>query len=274
MLRASFPDLAASAAAAPFAAMTVGSLRKKTRKATTKSALSSLRPLSRSLASAARSSSSSSTSATRLAALSSRDSPPSPIPDFRPDSLTGRWHKLKAESDDMRAACDAVELNRVLRMGVGLVNTLDIVDQRGGGGGGGSGSGGGGGVGGNGGKEAYFATTLKAGGILDVRERYPWSGAQVEHSRRDKRRGKHSGWVSLVVVAEEDGEEGGEEGQGEKAPAKRRLHPRISVTWPDPHGGECTDTFVLSRSGRKMTQLSVLAVRGKEVVTYKTVFTR
>ena len=174
----------------------------------------------------------------------------------------------------MRAACDAVELNGILRMGVGLVNTLDIVDERQGSSGGSGGS-----------SEAYFATTLKAGGILDVRERYPWSGAQVEHSRRDKRRGKHSGRVSLVEVAEAGGDEGGNSGGGaveggargggggEQA-APKRLHPRISVTWADPHGGECTDTFVLSRSGRRMTQLSVLAVRGKETVRYKTVFTR
>lgn len=253
--RASFPDLGASAAAAAtFAAITAGfSLRKKNRKTTTSAALSSLN-LRRSLASAAPSSSTSSHSTTKLAALSSRDAPPPPPPAFRLDSLTGRWHKLKAESDDMRAACDAVELNAVLRMGVGLVNTLDIADER------------------VKGSEGYFATTLKAGGILDVRERYPWSGAKVEHSRRDKRRGKHSGRVSLVEVEEGgDEQEEGERNDGEKG---KRLHPRISVTWSDPHGGECTDTFVLSRSGRKMTQLSELVVRGKEVVRYKTVFTR
>lgn len=225
-------------------------------KTTTSAALSSLN-LRRSLASAAPTSSSltSSHSTTKLAALSSRDAP---APAFRLDSLTGRWHKLKADSDDMRAACDAVELNAVLRMGVSLVNTLDIADERRG-------------------PEAHFATTLKAGGILDVRERYPWSGARVEHSRRDKRRGKHSGSVSLVEVAEEAEVGGGDdeqEGESNGGGKEKRLHPRISVTWSDPHGGECTDTFVLSRSGRRMTQLSELAVRGKEVVRYRTVFTR
>ena len=262
MLRASFPGLAASAAA-PFAAFTAGSLGKKK----TSGALS-LKPLHRSLTSAS-STSTSTSPATKLAALSSRDPPPAPRLDFQPDSLTGRWHKLKSESDDMRAACDAVELNKILRMGVGLVNTLDIVDERrqGGGRGGKSGNG----------TEAHFATTLKAGGILDVRERYPWSGAQVQHSRRDKRRGRHSGRVSLVEAPEVGGVGvgvgGGAEGEG--APEEpKRLHPRITVTWDDPLGGECTDTFVLSRCGRILTQLSVLRVRGREAVVYKTVYTR
>ena len=253
LLRASFPGLAVSAAATgPFSAITFGN--KKTSKATS-GALSSLKPLHRSLASAAPLSTSTSSSATKLAALSSRDPAPSPAAlDLDPASLTGRWHKLKSESDDMKRACDAVELNKILRMGVGLVNTLDIVDER---------------RQGTNGEAAHFATTLKAGGILDVRERYPWSGETVEHSRRDKRRGRHLGRVSLVEVE-------GEKGEEEEAPEneKRRLHPRISVTWSDPHGGECTDTFVLSRCGRKMKQLSVLSVRGKEVVAYKTVFTR
>mgnify|MGYP006936506870 CR=1 FL=1 len=248
MLRgASFPALVA-ASAAPFAAATAVSLRggfSLGKKKTPKSQLSSLPPLRRSLASSC--SSSSSTSSTKLAALSSRDTPPPPRLDFQPDSLTGRWHKSKDESDDMRAACDAVELNKILRVGVALVNTLDVSDERRG-------------------PDAHFATTLKAGGILDVKERYPWSGAAVEHSRRDKRRGKHLGRVTLIAAEESENEE-------EKG-SEKRLHPQISVTWDDPHGGECTDTFVLSRDGHRMTQLSVLAVRGKEIVKYTTVFTR
>ncbi len=46
----------------------------------------------------------------------------------------------------------------------------------------------------------YFKTTLKAGGIMDVVEQYPWSGETVEHSRRDKRPGRHFG---RVVKSEE-----------------------------------------------------------------------
>lgn len=50
-------------------------------------------------------------------------------------------------------------------------------------------------------KETYFKTTLKAGGIMDVVEQYPWSGETVEHSRRDKRPGSHHG----CVVKSDDG---------------------------------------------------------------------
>ena len=41
--------------------------------------------------------------------------------------------------------------------------------------------------------EKYFKTTLKAGGIMDVVEQYPWTGETVEHGRRDKRKGTHRG---------------------------------------------------------------------------------
>ena len=140
-----------------------GGFRFCPKKRSQRQGISSLAPLQRSLSSTSTSSTSTTSS---LSALSSRDAPAPPPLDFRPDSLTGRWHKLKAESDDMRAACDAVELNAVLRMGVGLVNTLEIEDERQG-------------LGDSGGH--YFATTLKAGGILDVKERYPWSGSEVEH---------------------------------------------------------------------------------------------
>lgn len=42
----------------------------------------------------------------------------------------------------------------------------------------------------------FFKTTLKAGGVMDVVEQYPWSGVTVEHKRRDKRAGSHTGRVS------------------------------------------------------------------------------
>lgn len=250
MLRGtSFPSLAASAA--PFAAASLQRGFSFSKKNKIKPPLSSLTPLKRSLTSATPTTSSTSA----LKALSSRDAPPPPALDFQLDSLAGRWQKLKSDSDDMKAACEAVELNKILRMGVSLVNTLEIVDEREG-------------------ADAHFATTLKAGGILDVKEKYPWSEAEVEHSRRDKRRGKHLGKVSLVEIAAEEEEAESEGGEREVATTTKQLHPRISITWGDPRGGECTDTFVLSRSGRRLTQLSVLAVRGKEVVAYKTVFTR
>lgn len=44
--------------------------------------------------------------------------------------------------------------------------------------------------------ETYFKTTLQAGGIMDVVEEYPWSGEIVQHKRRDKRAGNHTGRVA------------------------------------------------------------------------------
>jgi hypothetical protein len=47
----------------------------------------------------------------------------------------------------------------------------------------------------------HFKTILKAGGIMDIVECYPWDGREVLHKRRDKRRGQHTG----RVVRKEDG---------------------------------------------------------------------
>lgn len=41
----------------------------------------------------------------------------------------------------------------------------------------------------------HFRTVIKAGGIMDVVEQYPWTGQEQQHSRRDKRSGHHSGKV-------------------------------------------------------------------------------
>ena len=39
----------------------------------------------------------------------------------------------------------------------------------------------------------YLQTKVKAGGIMDVSERYPWTGQQQQHPRRDKRAGVLTG---------------------------------------------------------------------------------
>lgn len=41
----------------------------------------------------------------------------------------------------------------------------------------------------------YLRTVIKAGGIMDVVEQYPWNGQERQHSRRDKRGGHHHGKV-------------------------------------------------------------------------------
>ena len=43
--------------------------------------------------------------------------------------------------------------------------------------------------------DAHFRTAVKAGGILDIVEQYPFDGSLVKHARRDKRQGQHIGSV-------------------------------------------------------------------------------
>ena len=45
----------------------------------------------------------------------------------------------------------------------------------------------------------HFKTTMKAGGIMDVVEQYPWTGEAVQHSRRDKRKGLNEGHVEMTA---------------------------------------------------------------------------
>ena len=96
-------------------------------------------------------------------------------------------------SDDMCEACDLVALPWLLRRAIGFVNDLELLDD-----------------------EEVFQTKLKAAGVLDIVEtvcaccsqqvssypacshallQYPWSGAEVQHKRRDKRKGSHRGRV-------------------------------------------------------------------------------
>ena len=145
--------------------------------------------------------------------------------------LTGRWKKDKNASQDMTAAMDAVELATPLRWAVGILSTLDVTDDG-----------------------TSFGTTIKAGGVLDVRERYPWDPAAptVVHPRRDKRRGSHTGRVLRS--------EGG--------------HPVIRVEWGPPHGGVCDDEFILSEDGRALIQRTTMVVDGVPVPPYDTVYRR
>lgn len=144
--------------------------------------------------------------------------------------LTGRWRKDADASDSMQEAVEMVALPFYLRPALGLLKTLEIEDS-----------------------DAHFKTNLKAGGLMDVIESYPWSGDSVPHSRRDKRRGKHVGYVTRV------------EGR----------HPCIVVSWSDPYGGSCSDTFLLSECGKEMTQLTEMHVVGSNRRTrYKTVYRR
>lgn len=145
-------------------------------------------------------------------------------------ALTGRWKKCKEASDPMDEACDMVALPWVYRKAIGVLNNLEVEDT-----------------------EQHFRTNLKAGGIMDVIEQYPWSGDKVVHPRRDKRRGQHT----AHVVRTEAG------------------HPCIVCSWEDPYGGDCTDTFELSTSGDTLMQHTDMSIRSNGRRTqYKTVFQR
>lgn len=98
----------------------------------------------------------------------------------------------------MQEACEAVQLKWVLRRGLAILNTLEVtntllqqssetssntchslnshamqIEDN----------------------SEHFQTNIKAGGIMDVVERYPWSGQEKQHARRDKRGGHHFGKI-------------------------------------------------------------------------------
>ncbi len=73
----------------------------------------------------------------------------------------------------------------------------------------------------------HFKTILKAGGVMDVVEQYPWTGDLVTHKRRDKRAGHHEGRVQMS----DDG-------------------PQLVLEWGEPHAGKGTDTFVFVANGK------------------------
>ncbi|KAL3146264.1 hypothetical protein ABBQ32_002965 [Trebouxia sp. C0010 RCD-2024] len=142
--------------------------------------------------------------------------------------LSGRWQKDKSQSDSMQKACDVVQLKWVLRRALAVLNTLEIEDT-----------------------PDYLRTVIKAGGIMDVVEQYPWNGQERQHSRRDKRGGHHHG----KVVRTERG-------------------PAIRVRWADPFGGTCQDTFDMSEDGQQLTQITEMVMNTGEICNYKTVYRR
>lgn len=133
---------------------------------------------------------------------------------FHPTGLTGVWRKDAEGSDSMDDACDMVALPWILRKALLVLNTLQLQET-----------------------DDYFMTNLKAGGLMDVVEKYPWVGEEVAHPRRDKRRGQHLGRVVRTTEG-----------------------PSIEVRWDDPHGGECRDTFILSSNGHALEQRTEMRI--------------
>ncbi|BDA46897.1 hypothetical protein COCOBI_09-3500 [Coccomyxa sp. Obi] len=143
--------------------------------------------------------------------------------------LSGSWRKDRENSDSMDAPCELIRLPWIYRKALLVLNNMEVEDT-----------------------EEYIKTTLKAGGLMDVVECYPWSGEIVKHKRRDKRKGHHLG----RVVRTEKG-------------------PCIEVTWENPYGGDGTDTFVLSEDGLTLTQITDMTIRDTgERCHYRTVYRR
>lgn len=198
-------------------------------------ALTALQPLTRPLEAAAPP-----TTPRRLihlgAAVSPGASSPSSFTPAELAGLTGRWRKDASASDSMDAACDAVALPWILRKAVGVVKVLELEDT-----------------------PSHFRTRLKAGGVLDIVETYPWDGSTVLHGRRDKRRGGHRGHVERLAPSVEGGAPGAV----------------IKVAWADPYGGVCSDAFTVSADGLTLTQASSMTMAGTgETVEYQTVYRR
>lgn len=129
----------------------------------------------------------------------------------------------------MNQACEAVALSWVLRKALNVLSTLEVEDTA-----------------------DSFTTRIKAGGVMDVVEQYPWTGEEKQHKRRDKRKGHHFGFVSRT----------------EKGPC-------ISVRWDNPYGGVCSDVFHLSEDAMTLTQITSMTMKdtGAEI-DYKTVYRR
>ena len=149
----------------------------------------------------------------------------------------GVWKKDRAASDSMQEACDFVALPWVLRQALGLLNVLQLEDN-----------------------PDTFKTVLKAGGLMDVVEKYLWSGEEVEHSRRDKRRGKHYGRVH----------------RGDDNDNSNSNQACIEVRWEAPYGGWCSDTFRLTGGkGDTLEQVTVMIMSETgERCKYRTVYHR
>lgn len=100
--------------------------------------------------------------------------------------------------------------------------------------------------------DKYLKTVVKAGGILDIVEVYPWTGEKRMYPRRDKKKGKHNAWV----VCTDKG-------------------PYVEMTWGKPYPGWSRDTFELSSDKMQLTMTSQvrLADTGEEC-EYKMVFKR
>lgn len=100
--------------------------------------------------------------------------------------------------------------------------------------------------------DTHLKTVVKAGGILDIVEVYPWTGEKKKYPRRDKKRGKHLAWVGCT----------------EKGPY-------VEMTWGQPYAGWSRDSFELSNNGMQLTMSTQIRVDDTgEECEHKIVFKR
>lgn len=142
-------------------------------------------------------------------------------------ALSGVWLKDAAASEPMDAALDAMQLKGLVRVAIQLVKGITVkVDG------------------------AHFSLTVfSALPLLKVSERYPLSGAPVEHRRRDLRPGGAAGRTTLrpdgVLVT--------------------------ALAWRPPVGGACVDQYRVRDDTLMVT--TTLKVGGGSV-KYRTVYRR
>ena len=143
-------------------------------------------------------------------------------------SVEGTWRKQPEKCSSMEQAYELVQLPWILRQAVRIVKNLEIRES-----------------------EEFFETRLKAG-VMDIVERYAWSGDVCIHPRRDKRSGHHSGLVERTVEG----------------------YPCIFLSWGEPYAGSGSDIFKLSEDGNTLEQLSTMKLITGEETQYVTVFHR
>ena len=152
----------------------------------------------------------------------------------------GTWYRDAQASDSMERALDVMAIRGIVRKAIALVKGLVLkVD--------------GGNENGVSGPPSAGLFTLQVFSvipILRITERYPLTGAPVEHRRRDLRSGKAAGSTELL--------EGG-----------RRL--RTTLVWEGTKPGSGTDTYEVSEDGRTLTVSSFLKVGG-ESASYRVVY--
>lgn len=154
----------------------------------------------------------------------------------------GTWLRDPAASDSMERALDVMAIRGIVRKAIALVKGLHLkVDVAGGGGSSSNPSSSAG---------LFTLQVFSVIPILKITERYPLTGAPVEHRRRDLRPGRAAGATELV--------DGGS-----------RL--RTTLVWKEPRAGAGTDTYEVSEDGKTLTVSSWLRVDG-ETASYRVVY--